>query len=263
MSSPNIEVSQHDGICEILISRPERKNALTHGMYTALHEAVSAAEADPGVRVLMISGAGQCFTSGNDLQDFLQHPPQDENAPVMVLLDKLLHARKPIVAAVSGHAVGIGTTLLLHCDLVYCDTTARFQLPFANLGLCPEAGSSYLLPLMAGHRKAAELLMLGQPFSPETAREIGLVNEVVSPEALPALAQARARQLADQPTAAVLLTKSLLRKAPHDALAAHMKFEGGHFMARLNSPEAIEAFTAFQDKRKPDFRQFDPKALPQ
>ncbi len=257
MSSPNIEVSQHDGICEILINRPERKNALTHGMYTALHEAVSAAEADPGVRVLMISGAGQCFTSGNDLQDFLQHPPQDENAPVMVLLDKLLHARKPIVAAVSGHAVGIGTTLLLHCDLVYCDTTARFQLPFANLGLCPEAGSSYLLPLMAGHRKAAELLMLGQPFSPEMAREIGLVNEVVSPEALPALAQARARQLADQPTAAVLLTKSLLRKAPHDALAAHMKFEGGHFMARLNSPEAIEAFTAFQDKRKPDFRQFD------
>ena len=257
MSSPNIEVSQHDGICEILINRPERKNALTHGMYTALHEAVSAAEADPSVRVLMISGAGQCFTSGNDLQDFLQHPPQDENAPVMVLLDKLLHARKPIVAAVSGYAVGIGTTLLLHCDLVYCDTTARFQLPFANLGLCPEAGSSYLLPLMAGHRKAAELLMLGQPFSPETAREIGLVNEVVSPEALPALAQARARQLADQPTAAVLLTKSLLRKAPHDALAAHMKFEGGHFMARLNSPEAIEAFTAFQDKRKPDFRQFD------
>ena len=257
MSSPNIEVSQHDGICEILISRPERKNALTHGMYTALHEAISAAEADPGVRVLMISGAGQCFTSGNDLQDFLQHPPQDENAPVMVLLDKLLHARKPIVAAVSGYAVGIGTTLLLHCDLVYCDTTARFQLPFANLGLCPEAGSSYLLPLMAGHRKAAELLMLGQPFSPETAREIGLVNEVVSPEALPALAQTRARQLADQPTAAVLLTKSLLRKAPHDALAAHMKFEGGHFMARLNSPEAIEAFTAFQDKRKPDFRQFD------
>lgn len=257
MSSPHIEVSQHDGICQILINRPERKNALTHAMYTALHEAISSAEADPAVRVLMISGAGQCFSSGNDMQDFLQNPPQDENAPVMVLLDKLLHARKPIVAAVSGHAVGIGTTLLLHCDLVYCDTTARFQLPFTNLGLCPEAGSSYLLPLMAGHRKAAELLMLGLPFSPETAREIGLVNEVVSPEELPALAQTRARQLADQPTAAVRLTKSLLRKAPYEALAAHMKLEGGHFMARLNSPEAIEAMTAFQQKRKPDFRQFD------
>jgi len=257
MSSPNIDVSQHDGICQIRITRPERRNALTHAMYTALHEAVTAAEADSAVRVLMISGAGQCFTSGNDLQDFLQHPPQDETAPVMVLLDTLLHARKPIVAAVSGHAVGIGTTLLLHCDLVYCDTTARFQLPFANLGLCPEAGSSYLLPLMAGHRRAAELLMLGQPFSPETAREIGLVNEVVSPEALPALALARARQLADQPSAAVLLTKSLLRKAPYAELAAHMKFEGQHFMARLSSPEAIEAFTAFQEKRQPNFRQFD------
>jgi len=257
MSEAHIEVSQHDGLCQILINRPERKNALTHAMYTQLHEAITAAEADPEVRVLMLSGAGQCFTSGNDLQDFLQHPPQDDSAPVMVLLDTLLHARKPIVAAVSGHAVGIGTTLLLHCDLVYCDTTARFQLPFASLGLCPEAGSSYLLPLMAGHRKAAELLMLGQAFSPETAYEIGLVNEVVSPDALVALALTRARQLADQPVASVLLTKALLRKAPYAALAAHMKFEGQHFMARLNSPEAIEAFTAFREKRQPNFRQFD------
>jgi len=258
MSPAEIQIQHDDAVCHIVIHRPERKNALTHTMYSAINDALLAAEANPRVRVIVLSGEGENFTSGNDLKDFLQHPPTDEQAPVMVMLNTLLNAQKPIVAAVSGYAIGIGTTLLMHCDLAYCDTTARFQLPFVSLGLCPEAGSSYVLPLMAGHRRAAELLLLGESFSPETAREIGLVNTIVLDEPVLAYAMRKAKQLAHQPYASVLLTKSLLKKPQQAVFSAHMRFEGQHFMERVTSPEALEAFSAFQEKRQPNFRPFDP-----
>ena len=258
MSAAEIQIQHHDAVCHIVIHRPERKNALTHTMYSAINDALLAAEANPRVRVIVLSGEGENFTSGNDLKDFLQHPPTDEQAPVMVMLNTLLNAQKPIVAAVSGYAIGIGTTLLMHCDLAYCDSTARFQLPFVSLGLCPEAGSSYVLPLMAGHRRAAELLLLGESFSPETAREIGLVNTIVLDEPVLDYAMRKAKQLAHQPYASVLLTKSLLKKPQQAVFSAHMRFEGQHFMERVTSPEALEAFSAFQEKRQPNFRPFDP-----
>lgn len=258
MSLAEIQVQYHDAVCHIVIHRPERKNALTHSMYSALNNALLAAEANPRVRVILLSGEGENFTSGNDLNDFLQHPPTNEHAPVMVMLNTLLNAQKPIVAAVSGYAIGIGTTLLMHCDLTYCDSSARFQMPFVSLGLCPEAGSSFALPLMAGHRRAAELLLLGEAFNAETAREIGLVNAVVRDESVITYALKKATQLANQPYASVILTKSLLKKSGHDAFSTHMRLEGQHFMARVTSPEAIEAFSAFQEKRQPNFRPFDP-----
>lgn len=257
MSIAEIDVQHRDAICHLVIRRPERKNALTHTMYSALNEAFLAADSNPDVRVILISGEGENFSSGNDLKDFLQYPPISEDAPVMVMLKTLLQVKKPIVAAVSGYAIGIGTTLLMHCDLVYCDASTNFQLPFVSLGLCPEAGSSFALPLMAGHRRAAELLLLGDVFNPETAKEIGLINAVIEHESVLDYALKKAQQLANQPFASVLLTKALLKKPQIDAFSEHMQMEGRHFMKRVTSPEAIEAFSAFQEKRKPNFRQFD------
>ena len=245
------------GIYRIELNRADKKHALTHAMYTRLHEAVLEAEADPQVRVIYISGREGIFTSGNDMKDFLQNPPAGESAPVFRLLQALLNAAKPIVAAVSGPAVGIGTTLLLHCDLVYCDDTARFRLPFVSLGLCPEAGSSMLLPLMAGHQRAAELLLLGEAFDAATALGIGLVNAVLTPAELQDFALERARRLAAQPAAAVRLTKALMRGAQKSALTAQMAQESEAFVARLHSPEAKEAMNAFMEKRQPDFSAFN------
>src|SRR5512141_1138899 len=175
----NIITETKDGIARIEIDRPEKKNALTAAMYQALADAIKAAEADARVRVLLIHGKTDLFTAGNDLQDFLDNPPRDDNRPVFQFLYGISQAQKPIVAAVAGAAVGIGTTMLLHCDLVYAAPNARLQLPFVNLGLVPEAGSSLLLPALAGYQRAAELLLLGEPFDAHKAKEIGLVTEVV------------------------------------------------------------------------------------
>ncbi len=252
-----IDISQDGGIQHIVFNRPEKKHALTHAMYSALNAAVRAAEADPAVRVLLISGSQGMFTAGNDLQDFLQHPPENLQAPVFLLLEALRTASKPIVAAVQGPAVGIGSTLLLHCDLVYCDDSARFRLPFVSLGLCPEAGSSYLLPLIAGHRKAAELLLLGEVFDAATALDVRLVNKVLPGAELLDYAQAKARQLAAQPAASVRLTKALMKKAGAAQFQEFMAYEGEQFIARVSSPEAREAFSAFMEKRAPDFSRFN------
>src|SRR5262249_22274086 len=157
--------------------RPEKKNALTGEMYLAMNEGLRQADTDADVRVVLITGTEDCFTAGNDLVDFANAKP-GETSPAILYLRTLAATKKPVVAAVSGIAVGIGTTMLLHCDLVYADSRARFQLPFVNLGLCPEAGSSVMLPGLVGHRKAAALLFFGEPFNAETARELGLVNEV-------------------------------------------------------------------------------------
>jgi enoyl-CoA hydratase/carnithine racemase len=257
-TSPTSEI-----ICEcrerilcITIERPEKMNALSPAMYDALAEAIAHAEGDPDIRVILLQGGGGCFTSGNDLNDFVDSPPAGEESPVFRFLRAISTAEKPIVAAVSGPAVGIGTTMLLHCDLVYAGEGARFELPFVNLELCPEAACSLLLPQLVGHQRAAELLLLGEPFGAERAREIGLVNVVFPDGELPQQALGLARKLAQRPPASVRLTKALLKKGSQRAVAETMVEEGRHFLQRLSSPEAKEAFAAFFERRRPDFNRF-------
>jgi enoyl-CoA hydratase/carnithine racemase len=254
---PEITTHQHGHVLEMRIERPERKNALTQAMYTALTEALQAGEADSGVRALLITGTEDCFTAGNDMGDFLNNPAADEDAPVMRFLNLLPVLTKPLLAAVNGPAVGVGTTLLLHCDLVYLGADARLQLPFVNLGLCPEAGSSLLLPAIMGHQRAAELLLLGESFDAARARELGLANEVLASSAYRDHARAKAQQLAQQPAAAARLTKQLLKEPQREQLQRQMAEEGRAFRERLVSPEAREAMQAFMEKRQPDFTQFD------
>ncbi len=251
-------ISHQDGhVLELRIERPERKNALNQAMYTALTEALHAGEANPGVRALLITGTEDCFTAGNDMEDFLNNPAADEDAPVMRFLNLLPVLTKPLLAAVNGPAVGVGTTLLLHCDLVYLGADARLQLPFVNLGLCPEAGSSLLLPGIMGHQRAAELLLLGESFDADKARDLGLANEVLASTAYQDHARAKAHQLAKQPAAAARLAKQLLKEPQREQLQRQMAEEGKAFGERLVSPEAREAMQAFMEKRQPDFTQFD------
>ena len=234
----------------------EKKNALTADMYQALAEALARAEADPAVRVILISGAGGNFTAGNDLADFLDHPPKDEDAPVFRFLNAFAGLQKPFVAAVDGVAVGVGTTVLLHCDLVYAGASARFALPFANLGRTPEAASSLLLPLRAGHARAAEMLMLGEVFSAQTALDSGIVNAVLPDGQVLAHALERCRKLITQPAASLRLTKQLMKRSQQALIRETMGTEAEIFRQRLVSPEAKEAFAAFFEKRKPDFSKF-------
>ncbi len=249
------EVSE--GILSIAINRPEQKNALTVAMYSALTDAILQAEEDSAVRVMLICGAGGSFTSGNDLKDFLESPPKDENSPVFKFMHTISRAEKPIIAAVSGLAVGIGTTMLLHCDLVYAAKNAKFILPFVNLGLCPEAGSSYLLPLLAGYHRAAELLLLGEPFSAEKAKEIGLVNEICGDAEVLDYATNQARKIARQLQASVRLSKAMLKKANAEMVRKAIGEESRILMERLSSPEAGEAFRAFFERRSPNFEKFN------
>lgn len=257
MNNNPVLVTREGSVLRIRLNRAEKKHALTHAMYEQLHQALTAAEQDPTVRAIHLSGVDNTFTAGNDLQDFQENPPAGLDAPVFHFLSALRNAQKPIVAAVSGVAVGIGTTMLLHCDLVYADATARFRLPFANLGLCPEGGSTLLLPLLAGYQKAAELLLLGEVFDAATAERIGLVTGVLPVEELEAASLRRAQALAAQPAASLRLTKALLKQGSLTALAAVMENEGREFIARLGSPEAREAMAAMREKRLPDFSRFD------
>lgn len=255
-ASDAILTSQDGHVLRIQMNRPEKKNALTVAMYTAMCDALDRAAADDGTRVVLLSGAPSCFTAGNDILDFMNVPPTDENSPVMRFLKTLVAFPKPLMAAVTGPAVGIGTTVLLHCDLVYAGESAVFRMPFVNLGLCPEAGSSYLLPLVMGHVRAAELLLLGGKFGPDKALAYGIVNGVVPDADLDAHALAKARELAALPPASVRLSKALMKRPHQAALVAAMTEEGAEFVQRLQSPEAIEAFTAFMEGRKPDFSKF-------
>jgi enoyl-CoA hydratase/carnithine racemase len=218
-------------------------------------EALQQAEADPAVRVVLITGSEDCFTAGNDLMDFANAKP-GETSPAIIYLQTLAAAQKPVIAAVGGVAVGIGTTMLLHCDLAYAATSARFQLPFVNLGLCPEAGSSVLLPALMGHRRAAELLFLGEPFSAEVARELGIVNAVLSASEVFSAATAKVLQLAEKPPAALQTTKALLKRGTASSIADAMARETEKFAALLQGPEAREAMMAFMQRRKPDFSKF-------
>jgi enoyl-CoA hydratase/carnithine racemase len=251
----HIVVSVQDRILTLRLDRPEKKNALTRSMYLGMIEALKQAEADSSVRVILITGTEVCFTAGNDLMDFASAKP-GETSPAILYLQTLAAAQKPVMAAVGGVAVGIGTTMLLHCDLVYAAPHARFQLPFVNLGLCPEAGSSALLPALVGHRQAAELLYFGEPFSADTARELGIVNAVIAGDELLSAAAAKAQQLAEKPPSALRTTKALLKRGSAAIIADAMAKETEQFGALLQGPEAREAMMAFMQRRKADFSQF-------
>ncbi len=245
------------GVLRIRLNRPDKKNAITQAMYTAMTAALERAVAEPAVRVALITGVPGCFTSGNDLLDFVHHPPKDDSSPVLQFLGAVAAFPKPVVAAVNGIAVGIGVTMLLHCDLVFAAEDARFQMPFVNLGLCPEAASSYLLPRLMGHVRAAELLLLGEPFDARKACEYGIVNDLCPADSVEETAMARAMRLAAQPPAAVRATKALMKRALVQPVAEALREESARFAERLTSPEAAEAFQAFVGKRKPDFSRFE------
>jgi enoyl-CoA hydratase/carnithine racemase len=256
MTTNHIAVAREGAVQRIQLNRPEKKNAITIEMYAALADAIVTAEADRSVRLMLLHGAGDAFCAGNDLQDFLVNPPHDEASPGFRFLRVISHATKPLVAAVQGAAVGIGTTMLLHCDLVYAADSALFHLPFVNLGLCPASASTVLLPALAGYPRAAELLMLGEPFGAAKARDVGLVTDVVSEAELLAVATAVAEKLADKPPGALKITKQLLRRALMPQIEAALEEESKQFRALLRSPEAKEAFTAFFEKREADFSKF-------
>jgi enoyl-CoA hydratase/carnithine racemase len=249
----SVEVSNR--ILSIRMDRPEKKNALTRAMYVAMTDAIRQAEASAPVRAILITGTADSFTAGNDLLDFASAAP-GETSPAIAFLQTLAAAQKPVIAAVNGIAIGIGTTMLLHCDLVYAASSARFQLPFVNLGLCPEAASSFILPSLVGHHRAAELLFLGAPFGADSARDLGIVNEIYSEGELLAAVTAKVNQLAEQPPTALRVTKALLKHTVANATAEAMDRETKQFAMLLQGPEAREAMTAFMQRRKPDFSNF-------
>ena len=241
------------GVMTLTINRLQRKNSITAAMYTAMADALESARQDSAVRAFVIQGHESIFSAGNDIGDFLNQPPSTPDAPVFRFLRGISTFPKPIVAAVCGPAVGIGTTLLLHCDLVYAGDNAAFSMPFVNLGLCPEAASSLLVPQLMGYPRAAEALLLGEPFMAEAALEMGLVNRIVPPTEANALAQRQALKLAAKPLSALLETKRLLKKGNSAGVAERMAEEGASFGRMLAEPAAREALTAFVEKRKPVF----------
>lgn len=248
-----IVVTFDAGIRTIRIARPEKKNALTHAMYAAMGEALAEAEADAATRVVVFTGTDDVFTSGNDLNDFLGIT-DIEDTPVASFLRLLSGASKPVIAAVNGTAIGIGATMLLHCDFVIAAAGARLQFPFINLALVPEASSSMILPRRVGHQRAAELLMLGEPFTAETAHVLGLANEVVAAADLTKAVHALAVKLADKPAGALKMTKALLKR-PGESLEDRFRAEGAAFTQCLHSPELREAVAAFMERRPPNFRE--------
>lgn len=254
---PQLEVNLHERVLRVRFNRPERKNALSLAMYAAAADALQQADASGDVRVIVITGTGECFTSGNDLVDFMNEPEIHENHSVVRFMRALQHAAKPVIASVRGPAIGIGTTLLLHCDLVYASDNARFQLPFVNLGLCPEYAASYLLPSMLGHAKASELLLLGEPFGAAQALQWNMITGVVDDAELDEFVLAKAQRLAQKPPAAVRRTKALLKQAQLPAVDAAIAAEFVGFAEGLGSDECKEAVMAFFEKRTPDFSRFE------
>jgi enoyl-CoA hydratase/carnithine racemase len=253
----DILTTREGGIMTIELNRPHKKNAITAAMYDALADSLIEAREATAVRAVMIVGQRDVFTAGNDLQDFMDHPPRSDDSPVFRFLKELSHAPKPLVAAVCGAAVGVGTTMLLHCDLVYAGDNARFSLPFTQLGLVPEAASSLLLPELMGYQRAAERLLLGEPFGAAEALQMGLVSAVLPADAVAGHARVQAEKLVALPASAVRATKRLMKQGRTAAIESRMLLEGDEFRERLQSPEAREAFTAFFERRRPDFSRFD------
>lgn len=242
-----------DGVLTLTFNRVDKKNSITSAMYAALAEALTHASGDGAVRAVVFQGHETIFSSGNDIGDFLNHPPATLDAPVFQFLRALSTFPKPVLAAVCGPAVGIGTTMLFHCDLVYAGDNAAFSMPFVNLGLCPEAASSYLAPQRMGYGRAAQALLLGDPFMAESALEMGLISRIVPPSEVAALAHRQALKLASKPLSSVIETKRLMKKGHADAVADHIQEEATSFGRMLREPAAQEAFKAFMEKRKPNF----------
>jgi enoyl-CoA hydratase/carnithine racemase len=250
-----ILTERSDSVLRITLNRPAKKNAMTSSMYLSMAEILNDAAKDDDVLVVLWTGAGDSFSAGNDVEDFLKHPPGPGESPQAQLASALLNFDKPLIAAVQGVAIGGGTTLLTHCDFVYAGANAKFQLPFVNLGLVPEFGSSWSLPARSGYLRAAELIMLGQPFGATLAAEIGLVTEVVPDATVLDTAIKTASKLAAKPPAALQACKRLMKHSQREQIAQAIKVENEEFASRVRSTEAKEAFTAFLEKRAPDFRR--------
>ena len=256
----SIKTAVLNGVSTIEIARPEKKNALTVAMYQAMTEALVAAKADPAVRAVLITGQPGVFTSGNDIEDFMTRAPgqgaDSMDSPVFKFMHALLDCDKPGVAAVTGAAIGIGTTMLLHCDFVYVSDEARLAMPFVALGLVPEFASSLVVPQLMGHRRAAEKLLLGDPFTPEQAVDCGIANAVLPAAEVVNHARRVAERFNALPPGAVREAKQLMRGPQTEVLLKTIRVEAEIFGRRLRSPEAMEAFQAFFQKRRPDFSKF-------
>ena len=244
---------QDGGVLTLTFNRVERKNSINVAMYEALAAGIERAATDAAVRAVLIQGHETVFSAGNDLDDFLRNKPAGMDSPVFRFLRGIAGLPKPLLAAVCGPAVGVGTTMLFHCDLVYAGDNAAFSMPFVNLGLVPEAASSLLAPRMFGYHRAAEALLLGEPFMAEAALEVGLVNRVLPPTEVNAYAQQQAAKLAAKPLSSLIATKQLMKGGQQKAVLERMAEEGAHFARMLGEPAAREAMTAFMEKRKPDF----------
>ena len=251
-----IKTAVIDGVATLEIARPEKKNAITVEMYAAMAQALREAQADTAVRAVLITGQPGIFTSGNDLEDFMQRPRQGLDSPVFQFMKALLDCDKPVVAAVTGAAIGIGTTMLLHCDFVYVSDESRLAMPFVSLGLVPEFSSSLIVPALMGHVRAAEKLLLGEPFTGADAVECGIANAVLPAGEVVAHARRVAERFNALPPGAVREAKRLMRRPLRERVLETITVEGEAFGARLSSPEAKEAFSAFFQKRKPDFSSF-------
>lgn len=249
----DIATSRQNKIMTIEFNRQDKKNAITAAMYQAMADAIRDGEEDRGVRVLLFCGKPEIYSAGNDLDDFMNNREEVEDRPVARFIASLCLAKKPVIAAVAGAAIGIGTTMLLHCDQVYAAENAKFSMPFARLGLCPEFGSSRLLPQIAGYQRAAELLFFGETFSAREAFDLGLVNRVLPPEELMPFAYAQAAKPAALPPSSLRITKQLMKFRDQDAVVAQIQEESKVFSAMLKAPAAKEAFAAFFERRRPDY----------
>ncbi|MBL0918415.1 MAG: enoyl-CoA hydratase [Hydrogenophaga sp.] len=249
----DILVHTEAGIRTVTLNRVDKKNSITSAMYGAMADALASAVDDPAVRVVLFQGHETVFSAGNDIGDFLNNPPAGLDSPVFRFLQGIATFPKPLLAAVCGPAVGVGTTMLFHCDLVYAGDNAAFSMPFVNLGLCPEAASSLLVPQMLGYHRAAEALLLGEPFMAEAALEVGLVNRVLPPTEASTYAQGVAKKLAAKPLSSLIETKRLMKKGQSDLVIKTIAEEGASFGRMLREPAAKEAFGAFMERRKPDF----------
>ena len=250
---PDVTTHQDGAVLCIGLNRPHRKNALTNAMYGALNEGLTLARQSPDIRTVLIQSTGDCFCAGNDLADFAAKPAVDPESNVVQFLNALIDFPKPLLASVQGPAVGIGSTLLLHCDLVYASPEATFSFPFIHLALVPEAGSTWLLPRLMGHAKAAEFLLLGQACDAPTAKDVGLINAVVPRPELADTALRQATALAARAPQAMQHTKALLKRATRQPLREAMSAELDLFAQQLQSEECQEAIRAFFEKRPPNF----------
>lgn len=249
----DILIHVESSVMTITFNRVEKKNSITSAMYGTMADALVQADSSSVVRVVVFQGHEAVFSAGNDIEDFLKGPPTSQESPVMRFLYAISSFTKPLIASVCGPAVGVGTTMLLHCDLVYAGDNAAFSMPFVNLGLCPEAASSLLVPQMMGYHRAAEALLLGEPFMAEAALEVGLVNRVLSPMETNNYAQSVARKLAGKPVSSLVETKRLMKKGQAASVTQCIGDEAVSFGRMLKEPAAKEAFGAFLEKRKPDF----------